>query len=327
LLALGFAGFSLCSTLPQFYALAVVVGIGHAGSHLIPVSTLVSRWFDERRGTAMGIVYTATGAGGLLFNPLGEWLIRSFGWRATFVILGAVIALVATPTALLLLRSRPEGSARKGEEPAEVGQTLGAFARSGAFWMIGGMIFLLNTLNSGIQQHLIPYLEDLGHSSTFAAAIMSAYLGMTIVGKVLLGSLSDRRGLARGFAIFSGVLSAGIALLFGVSPVAVAVLWALVYGTGNAVQTVVPPLVVADCAGPKHFATIYAVLSIFQTLGTGLGMPLSGYIHDWTGSYRPSFPLYLGMAGVATLLGLKAMAGAPFAKRAPEGAGPPAVAG
>lgn len=72
ILAVSFAAFSQCKTLTQFYILAVFVGIGHAGSHIIPVSTMINNWFREKRGLAMGIVYTATGVGGLIFNPLGN---------------------------------------------------------------------------------------------------------------------------------------------------------------------------------------------------------------------------------------------------------------
>jgi MFS family permease len=42
LLAAGFALFSQCTTLTHFYLVAVIVGIGHAGSHIIPVSMMIN---------------------------------------------------------------------------------------------------------------------------------------------------------------------------------------------------------------------------------------------------------------------------------------------
>ena len=70
MMAASFALFSQCRTLKQFYLVAVFLGIGSAGSHIIPVSMMITNWFIDKRGLAMGIVFAATGVGGLIFNPL-----------------------------------------------------------------------------------------------------------------------------------------------------------------------------------------------------------------------------------------------------------------
>lgn len=324
ILAASFAAYSQCKTLTQFYVMAAVVGIGHAGSHILPVSTLINNWFREKRGLAMGIVYTATGLGGLIFNPLGNWLILSYGWRATIIILGAVIALVATPTAVIVMRKRPEDMGlypdgapgpAAGQAGVLDGYTPGEFIRTSAFWFLAIMIFLFNTLNSGVQQHLIPYLTDIGHSSTFAANIVALYLGMTVAGKLSLGYISDTKGLTTGLVIFCGILTAGIMILFGTRIVAVAIIWAIIYGIGNAVQTVIPPLMTAACAGIRHFAPIYGIIAVFQTVGTGLGMPLSGYLYDTFGDYNLAFGLCVVMCVAGAIMGVQSLKRARFARR------------
>lgn len=228
---------------------------------------------------------------------------------------------MATPTAVILMRKQPEDMglypdgmpAPVGGEPeAATGYTLGEFVKTSTFWLLAIMIFFLNTLNVGVQQHLIPYLTDLGHSSTFAANIMALYLGMTVVGKLSLGRISDKKGLAPGLVIFCGVLAFGIAILFGARIVAVAIIWGIIYGIGNAVQTVIPPLMTAACAGLKHFALIYGVMAIFQTFGSGLGMPLSGYLYDWRGNYNLAFGLYVVMCILAAVFGVLALRRAQF---------------
>jgi len=37
--------FSQCQTLKQFYLLAIFLSIGSAGSHIIPVSMMITNWF------------------------------------------------------------------------------------------------------------------------------------------------------------------------------------------------------------------------------------------------------------------------------------------
>ncbi len=324
LLAVGFALFSQCTTLTHFYLVAVIVGIGHAGSHIIPVSMMINNWFVKRRGMAMGIVFSATGLGGLVFNPVANWLVLTYGWEKTYIILGAIIGIFCIPTAILIMRRRPEemglfpdGTAaqdKKTASEAAAGFTLGESVKLPIFWMLAGMILFLNALNMGIQQHLIPYLTDLGHSSTFAANIMAVYLGMTIFGKLVLGRISDREGVVRGFVVFSIVLGVGIGILFGAKIAWVAVLFGVVYGFANAIQTVVPPLMTADGLGLKHYALIYGVMNIFSTLGAGIGMPLSGYIYDATGSYGYAFVLYIVLTALAMVFGILAMRRARFAR-------------
>jgi MFS family permease len=319
LLAVSFALYSRCQTLAHFYLLSVLVGVGHAGSHIIPVSTLISNWFRRQRGLAMGIVFTATGIGGLVFNPVANWLILNYGWRETYLLLGVLIGVICTPTALFLMKRSPEeggwhpdGAERAAPEAAAEGLAFGDFVKTSVFWMLAGMILLVNTLNMGIQQHLIPYLTDIGHSSTVAANVMGLYLGMTVFGKLVLGSFCDRKGLKAGLAIFTAILVVGIVLLFGAQSTMFAVLFGVVYGFGNAIQTVLPPLMTVAGAGLAHFALIYGILTIFQTLGSGIGMPLSGYLYDWTGGYEAAFYVYIVLAVLAALLGVAALKRARF---------------
>jgi len=70
----------------------------------------------------------------------------------------------------------------------------------------------------------------------------------------------------------------------------------------------------ADGLGLKHYALIFGVMSIFSTLGAGIGMPLSGYIYDATGSYGYAFVLYIGLTAAAMVLGIVAMRRAKFAR-------------
>jgi MFS family permease len=211
----------------------------------------------------------------------------------------------------------PDGTPETAQDIADAagGLTLGQFVKTGSFILLALMIFFLNTLNVGIQQHLIPYLTDVGHSSTFAANIMALYLGMTVVGKLSLGKISDKSGLSTGLVIFCGILGVGIALLFGSKLVWVAIIWGIIYGIGNAVQTVMPPLMTASCAGLKHFSTIYGVMAIFQTLGSGVGMPLSGYIFDRTGNYNIAFTLYLVLCILSAALGYLALKKSVFSRK------------
>lgn len=67
-----------------------------------------------------------------------------------------------------------------------------------------------------------------------------------------------------------------------------------------------PPLFTSACTGLRHFALIFGVLNIVITLGSGIGMPLSGYICDACGSYFLAFAPYIVLIIITALAGVAA---------------------
>ena len=209
-------------------------------------------------------------------------------------------------------RCRKRGVASDGAERAAPGAAAGAwlgeFVRTPVFWMLAGMILLINTLNMGIQQHLIPYLTDIMqlHGRGQRHGALPGDDGFRKAGP---GSFCDRR-LKAGLGSYRDPGRGDPPALRGAF--AAAVLFGVVYGFGNAIQTVLPPLMTVAGAGLAHFALIYGILTIFQTLGSGIGMPLSGYLYDWTGGYEAAFYVYIVLAVLAALLGVAALKRARF---------------
>jgi MFS family permease len=66
---LGFVLVSLVHSLWFFYVSYVVVGLGMAGTGMVPATAVISNWFEKWRGTAVGIMSTGIGAGGLVMAP------------------------------------------------------------------------------------------------------------------------------------------------------------------------------------------------------------------------------------------------------------------
>ncbi len=313
MMAASFALFSQCRTLTQFYIVAVFLGIGSAGSHIIPVSMMITNWFIDKRGLAMGIVFAATGVGGMIFNPLANWIILNYSWQAAFLTFGLAIGLASVPTALFIVRARPadKGLLPYGGEAAlarqsateQGGLTATEAFRTGAFWLLALIILLIAIANMGVLHHIVPYLTDLGFSSTTATTLMSLHMAMLIFGKVLAGSLADRLGLLKSYLLLMVGLMVSITLLYGSHWMWVAVVFNILFGFSIAVRTVLPPLMTARVLGQKHFAVIYGFLNIFTTLGTAVGVPLSGFIYDATKSYSLAFALYIGLCLITTAAG------------------------
>jgi MFS family permease len=70
-----------------FLTQALLVGIGSSMLYY-PVISLTPVFFDRHRGFAMGIAMAGSGAGGLVFAPVTQSLLQSYGAPVTLRILG-----------------------------------------------------------------------------------------------------------------------------------------------------------------------------------------------------------------------------------------------
>jgi MFS family permease len=74
-------GFAALQNLAMLYAILLVSGFAVAATTILPAQTLITNWFDEYRGRAMGLTMLGIGVGGFLLPPFNELLIRVVGWR------------------------------------------------------------------------------------------------------------------------------------------------------------------------------------------------------------------------------------------------------
>ena len=72
-----------------FITYSLLVAIGSGAAYVVLVTTVV-RWFDRRRGLALGIASSGLGIGIALIVPLSAFLIDKFEWRNALMILGGL---------------------------------------------------------------------------------------------------------------------------------------------------------------------------------------------------------------------------------------------
>src|SRR6266702_2832203 len=72
------------------FTFGILVGIGNGFGYATPIPVM-AKWFPDRRGLAVGLAVAGYGGGSAIFGPLAlNWLIPTYGWRATFQILGVI---------------------------------------------------------------------------------------------------------------------------------------------------------------------------------------------------------------------------------------------
>lgn len=193
------AGFVLTSradSLRSFYLTYILTGIGTAATWSPPLA-VVQRWFDKKRGLALGIVASGVGIGTMLLSPLLSWFISSYGWRDAYIGLGVLCCVALTLSALVLKQSPlpqekgvlPYGAApqrmtssihtpanHQGETPAaKEHRTIAAAVRTKAFRYILSIYTLSLVPIYVIPAHIVRFATDRGVTALVAASALGAF--------------------------------------------------------------------------------------------------------------------------------------------------------
>ena len=325
---------SLAQQLWHFYlAYGVFIGLGVICAGFVPMTVILSNWFVRRRGTALGVALIGNIQPPLLAVPI-QYLIASFGWRASYAILGAVAFLIIAPLTVLLMRARPgdvglepdrlpAGPSSRESSPhspgytveivnpkwAETDWTLARATRTHQFWILSAMMATMGTGAGMIMHHLVAMAMDVGHTAALAAFIFSL-AGLCSIGGRLGGFLSDRWGREVVFTIlaFFFILSALSLLVMIQSGQAWPLyLYALAYGVGAGLSSPAVGAGTADLFIGRSFGAILGCINISYGIGQGVGAWAGGAIFDKTGSYTlamlTAIPLFTAMCILFWLAG------------------------
>lgn len=307
-LPIAYFSYSLCTQLWMFYAIAVIVGVATAFLTFLPFTLIIASWFEEKRGLAIGVCFMGSGLGGMLFNALaGSWVV-SLGWQTTFRLLAVIMAAVMIPVIYLVLRTRPQEmglqplggvSAAGSGEQMQYGYTLKQALRMAGFWAMIVLAMTVGFSSTMLSNTIVPHLSDLGYQATYASGIMSAYLGLLSICKVLLGTMYDKLGMKKSTFLSVLAITVGLlGLLLGkVMPAHVMIV--LGAALGCAVGTVAYPILTQAAFGTREYATIYGIISAFNSLACSIAPLFSGAVYDGTGSYNAALLTSVVLTGVA----------------------------
>lgn len=297
--------------------LAAFFLLAPGGTALGPVtaSTLVSRWFDRKRGLALGIASVAMSTGGLVVVPVLAILIDAGGWRyamtsfalaASAVILGLAWILLPADTARPAAPADPASAV-----PAPAAGKAGGLLLQRDFWLIALAIGVVMASNGALLSCLIAYATDRGFSLAEGTALMSIVSGAAVVGKLGLGALSDRidpRWLFLAVVALNVVL---LTVLIAMPPYAI--LLAVVVFSGPAVGGVMPlwGMIVGRRFGVQALGRAMGFMSAAMLPLNLLALHVVGATFDATGSYTRAFELFLMvlLIAAAAILPIRAAKG------------------
>jgi MFS family permease len=273
----------LTPSLAHLYAVFVLMGMVGNGTTQMGYSRAVATWFVERRGLAFALVMAGSATGAMLFPPLAQALIDSYGWRVAYAVLGGLVLLFGLPLTAALVRENP--ASRSTAHSSAAGLTVAQGLRSRAFWILLATLFLGSISVNGAITHLSPLLTDRGVPAQQAALVASVLGFASFAGRLLTGLLLDRFFGGRvGFCLL-GAAAGGILLLSSATSLATAASAAVLIGLGMGAEADLTPYLLTRYVGLRSFSTLYGFSWTVYAVAGAIGPLLMGKAFDATGSY------------------------------------------
>lgn len=288
-------------------------------------TVLLSRWFVERRGRALGIALAGISIGGFVFPPIMQALLDGHDWRGGLQLLALILAGCTVPAAMLVVNSPAqrslEGEGTRAEELAAGAAeapplSSRAILSDSTFWLIAAVFAVVMAGMKGMVTNLAPIAIDEGIGADAAALLISIYAAGGFTAKFAFAAFADRmppRTLLR-IALFG--YAAGMACLiwpeFGYGMIATGVILIGFFGgfvvplQGYLVPQIFGRNVVGRASGLLNMVVLVTLLA---------SPPVFGLIFDLTGDYDAIFIAFAGLT--VTILA----AAVPLLRLHPRGAG------
>jgi MFS family permease len=309
---IGFVCASLSNSYASIMAAYVLIGVGIGVAGYVPITVVITSWFQERRGLAIGIALSGEFLGIMVMAPVLTRTISTFNWRAGYLIIAILMLAVLLPLALAIVRTRPSTAQTLAHEHSPLndlpGMEVREALRSRSFWMIAIAQIGWGCAITGLFMHLPAYMAGLGYPSGGAALAMSVYAGLGIVGQPLAGAITDRLGARASLIVTFSLLAAGSMCLAWAQHV---VFLSMYVATGLIANTPVlmTSMLVADCLGRKRYGSLQGLLGSAAQFGAAFGPELSGLMFDATNSYVRAFQLLALLQAVGAIAAFASIPG------------------
>jgi MFS family permease len=316
------ASYLLLAAVDQLWQFLLVYpllgGTGFAGSATLANSVLVARWYRRSRATMLARTTLGITLGQVLLLPLAGLLVGQVGTSTAYLVLGAVVLLVAVPAAGLLLRDDPAelGQHPDGTPDQPPGTAVAAVAPAVLArvrrWGVAAFGLHAFTLYA-VVLHLPHFAGDLGGDVGIGAAALALAAAVSGATMLVTGPLADRVGhrpvlvvlhAVRVLALLAAAASTGPAQLYGV---------AVLFGLSSFPIIPVTTALLGAGRDPAGLGRLLGHAWLVHQLAAGAGVLVAGLVRSAAGDYRPWFLL----AAATAALGLMSVIRLPDLRRTP----------
>ncbi|MDR0286356.1 MAG: OFA family MFS transporter [Clostridiales bacterium] len=252
-------------------------GVGMAYNTVI---SSAQKWFPKKRGLATGISVCTFGFSTVIFAPLVQVLIKSFGLDASFRILAAAFAVITV--LLFSFIKMPTDSGVKTSSPQEVQTqkqyTVGEILKTKEFYFIALSMMLLTAAYFILNPSFKTFAQDRGFSDTIGTVIVMLTGIASAVGRLAVPAMADKIGYEKSAIIImiaTAVCTALLCFASGILFMAAIAVIAFCYGGSSGIY----PVITSEQFGLKNVGANYGAVMV--------GFALSALF----------FPMLIGLIG------------------------------
>ena len=297
----------------------VITGIS-SGCVMAQCSKVVALTFaPQERASAMGVVLASPPFGITLAQSLGAPLNQAFGWRTTFVIVGAVAVGVV---ALLALFVKPVEKSVPAEKTAgaagkAVAQTAAAKPQAQA-GMLEGLVgfftnkqqlllgisgFMFMFVSVGFATWTNKYAQSLGCTPVQGGMIITCYSIAGIIASCLSGGLAKKIHMShRNFLMLTLTGMGVMTILFSMQRSYMGLLLVgIIYGAVSYLPSTHYTTSAMMLAGERFTATAASTQNLLFQMASLIMPIVVGRVIDATGNYSLIWYIFLGCSVIAVL--------------------------
>lgn len=309
------SGLSVFMTSPWhlFLTWGLMVGIGSGASAVGIAAAVANRWFVERNGLAMGLLFSAAAAGQLVFLPLLALVAERFGWQGVSIAVTLAVAAMLPLVAMLLPETPAQigltayGSDTVSAPPPRQGNpftvaitALCRASRSMDFWLLTLSFAICGLSTNGlINTHLIAYCGDHGIAEVSSASMLAVIGGFSLIGSAGSGWLCDRFNPRLLLFWYYGLRGLSLAIVpFTQFDVVSLSIFSVFYGLDWVATGPATVALTNEVFGRRDAPVIVAWIFAGHQVGGGIAAFGAGMVRSVTGDYLLAFLI----SGLACLL-------------------------
>ena len=306
-----------------FYLAYVVVMMGVSLGSWIPTNVVINSWFDRRRSLALSIGAVGFSLGTFAIVPILAHLISPevLGWKNTSLCLGVVFVLLSIPE-YKFIKNNPEEigevpDGRKAHLKDEISKEPGGSRdfksrdfslmeamREKTFWVLAIGHGSSAMLTSTMMVHLILAFKNQGLSLQTSALMWGITMGIGGLSILLGGVIGDKVSKSLSMSLFGCLQCLGVVLAVFVHSVPMAILFAIVYGTGFGARGVIMMAIRGEYFGRKSLGKIIGISATPMMIMQMITPIVAARFYDHSGNYFMGFLLiaFAGLLGSLLLL-------------------------
>ena len=277
-------------------------GLSGQGSLAAPALANIGRWYDQRRGMAVGIASSGQALAGIVWPPVLGYVLLTVGWRDMFFWFGVFTICSMLPICFVVSKKPPAYAPPKpstGNKPEGAGvaaeREKAPLTTPQIQWGLCAAIIGCCVAMSLPLGHLLSHVTDLGYPIQDAATVLAVMLTAAFVSRAaILGILADRLGALRAMFIFSIVQATMLAMFTVVDSLWALYVVAVLCGLGYGGLFPIYAVATREHLPIHEVGKRTGIVFLFGAVAMGFGSWMGGYLFDLTGSYI--LPFLIGVA-------------------------------